>query len=452
MRKKIQRASNPAMGDENELATMATIYGCCGLFDMCSDNDLMSLSFEGTQPFLDWVGWEMTDVCKIVKNFITYVAPDGSTGGHTGARTAGYIADACGASNGVDWGSCDFQLDDFALLRRHGPTRDATKSRLRLCEQQPRYRLDGTPITSDAEYDMRLVTESMMQDLKRMMIDGSSLTRGQFDGLETLVKTGYTDTKGHYCQLMDSIVIDWDENGMDGTGGNATPTWNGTALNATYNFIDVLLATLRHIKDRIDWAPALSAQSMNVGDIIFLAPSNLIRCVLNAFTCWSVCDGAQYNEVVLQSYEARTFRQSLAGGMFGAGRIFLDGFEIPMCPYNWVLQKHTTLSDAYLLTGSVGGIKTISGQMLDQRNATTDYPEAGYSITDGGRLLTWLERQKTCVYREVQWQPRLLSWTPWANVRFEDVKCLQPGPVLSADPWNSSFFPETSFTSATCPA
>jgi len=431
--------------NEMQISSLATIYGCCGLFDLCGDSDLMSLSFEGQNAFLDWVGWELTSICKITKNFITWVRPEPYQGG----RSVGYVGDACSPSNGVEWGTCDFTLFDFGLLRRHGPTRNATRNGVRLCEAQPRYRLDGTPIVSDAEYDMRITVEGLMQDLKLMLINGNDATPGMFDGFETLVKTGYTDSQGVSCSMMDSIIIDWNGNSMDGGAGE---TWNGAPLSANWNFVDVLLGAFRRILDRIKNSPALASQPLSVGDIVFVAPTNLIRCLLDSYTCWSVCEGRQYNEVALQTYEARTYRNNLNGGMFQAGRIWLDGFEIPLIAYDWGLLNGGTSADAYLLTGAIGNIKLIQGQMLDMRNVPGGYPEAGYSYTDGGRLLTWVEREKTCIFREVEMQPRLLSWAPWTNVRFQDVRCNQPGGIYSPDPWSgTSFFPESSFLAPECP-
>lgn len=427
------------------VSQLATIYGCCGYFDMCADADLMSLSMEGTQPFLDWIGWERTNVCNIKKNFITWVRPEPTITGH---RSVGYVADPCGPSNGASWGDCDFSLEDFALLRRHGPVRNATRNDVKYCEAQPRYRLDGTPITSDAEYDMRVTLEAMTQDLKRMLVDGNATIQGNFDGLQRLVKTGYESSKGVRCEIMDSIVIDWNGNDLD--GGNGV-TWNGAAVANTYDFIDVLLAVVRRIMDRIQMAPQLAAESMNVGDIVILAPTHLIRCLLDAYTCWSVCPGQQYREANLNTYEARTFRNGLNGGMFKAGKIYLDNFEIPLIAYSWGLINGPTLSDLYVLTGRVGSVKTISGQYNDLMSVPSGYPEAQYSVTDGGRLLTWLERDKTCVYRELEMQPRLLMWAPWAQARFQDVRCATPGGPLSPDPWDTSFFPESSFDTPICP-
>lgn len=433
------------MPDNLSVSNLATIYGCCGLFDLCADSDLMSLSFEGQQPFLDWVGWEKTNVCLIKKNFITWVRPQLND---LGNRSAGYIPDPCGPSNGVRWGECDFVLEDFALIRRHGPTRNATRADLKYCEQQPRYRLDGTPITSDAEFDMRLTVEAMIQDLKLMLINGNNATPGQFDGFQQLVANGYEDSLGRRCRSMDSLIIDWNSNGMSGGPGI---TINGVASPAVFDFIDTLLGAFRRVRDRILMAPQLSAQTMQVGDMVLVAPTFLLRCILDAYTCWSVCPGQQYNEANLNTYEARTFRNGLNGGMFNAGKIFLDSFEIPLMAYDWAMINGPTRADAYLLTGSVGPVKVISGQYNDLGTTPTNYPEANYSSTDGGRLLTWLERDKTCVYRETEMQPRLLMWAPWAQVRFQDVACHGPLGPLSHDPFETSFFPETSFDPAVCP-
>ena len=445
MRQKLQQRLSESLS----VSEIPTIYGCCGLFDLCSDQDLMSLSLEGTSKFLDWVGWERTTVCRIKKNFITWVRPEPTI---FGTRSSGIVADPCGSSAGTDWGGCDFTLEDFGLIRRHSPVRNATRVNVKLCEAQPRYRLDGSPIVNDIEYDMRVVTEVMLQDLKLEFVSGDAGTPGEFDGLEALVKTGYTGSDGKLCKIMDSIVIDWNHNDLNGGDGI---TWNGVAVADTYNFVSVLLAAFRRILDRIRLAPALASQTLMEGDIIFVAPTNILRCLLDAYTCWSVCtqntEGYYFYDVnLINTYEARTFRNALNGGLFGAGKITLDGFVIHLCPYEWGLIKGPASSDAYLLTGSIGNVKTISGQYNDLSVVPGNYPEAAYSYTDGGKFLTWLERDKTCIYREVEFQPRLLMWAPWAQVRFQNIRCTQPGGVLSPDPWETSFFPESSFNAPEC--
>ena len=80
---KNRAAAEAGVQDALTVSTTGTIYGCCGLFDLCGDMDLMSLSLEGTSKFLDWIGWEMTNVCRIRKNFIAWVRPTFEDGNQT---------------------------------------------------------------------------------------------------------------------------------------------------------------------------------------------------------------------------------------------------------------------------------------------------------------------------------------------------------------------------------
>lgn len=424
------------------ISDMATIYGCCGLFDLCSDADLVSLSLQGADPFLDWIGWTPTLDCIVKKSFIGWTRPEY----YGGSPTSGYLSDPCAEPNSVEFGVCDFTLEDFARLRREGPVRDVTYNAVNYCKTSPRYRLDGTVITDDREYDARVVAEVLLQDLRRMFVTGTGAA-GTFAGLETLVNTGYTNADGTPCRLMNSMVWDWNGNGINGGAGI---TFNGVAIALGFNFIDALLDTYRRMRTRVSWSPSLAAQPFNIGDVVLAMPTHMIRCLLDAYTCWSVCDGAQYNEVAIQSYEARQFRTQLNGGMFGFGRIFLDGFEVPLVAYDWELIKGPTLSDIYMLVGQVGTVKTLMGEYDDMRVVPRDFPEAAYYVTDGGRFLGWLDRDETCYTQTLEFRPRLVSWAPWTNARFQNVRCTTPTGPMSPDPTESSFFPETSFTIAEC--
>lgn len=404
------------------------LFGCEPLFDICTDAALMSLSFEGTAPFLDWIGWERTDVCVIKKAFINFVRAEASGGN----KSAGWLADPCADPNGYEVDYCDFTLTDFARLRRESPTRDVTKNSLRYCDIQPRYRLDGSQITNQREYDFRLATEVLLQDLKPMIVDGNKATSGQFSGLELLVKTGYTDADGSLCPAMDSIVIDFNDNDLD--GGNGI-TWNGASVANTYGYIDLLHAAYRRIRHRIRMAPALAAQRLREGDMVLLIPEDFAPCVLDAFNCWSFCGGDQ---TLIDTADARQNRNALNEGPFGAGHIELDGFNIPLMPYDWGLISSGETFDSYLLTGAVGNVKLIQGQFNDLQVAATDRPDK-FASTDGGRLLNWAEDRHTCEVQVVEMQPRLLMWAPWAQARIMDAVCAVPGGVISADPWNTYF-------------
>ena len=230
--------------------------------------------------------------------------------------------------------------------------------------------------------------------------------------------------------------------------GGAGITWNGTAVAATFNFIDVLLAVYRRIRARIEMAPALAAQAMQPGDMVLVMPSAFIDCLLNAFTCWRVCPGVAFNESNLDSERARNYRDSLNGGMFGAGRIYLHGFEVPILPYDWGLINSATNFDAYLLTGQIGNVKLINGQYNDMAYAATKRADR-YNVTDGGRLLQYYQSDHTCEKIIEEMQPRLLMWAPWAQARLQSISCATPLGPISPDP-DSQWFVESSFSLANC--
>ena len=417
-----------------------SFYECCGFLDLCTDRDLMSLSFAGAYPFLDWLNWSPTTVCEIKKWFLTWVRPDQTRG----ECSDGVISDPCGDAEGVEWGGCGFELRNFGRLRLKTPVRDITKGDLKLCVNQPLYRLDGSPITDMMEYDMSLILREIIMHLQRQLVTGHTTTPGDgyFDGLQQLIKTNYTDPSGRRCASMDSIVIEWNHNTL---AGGAGITWNGAPVAATYDFVQVLTAVLRNIKQRISWSPALGGRQPQVGDIVLMMPTFLTSCLLDMYTCWSQCVNQTWT-----NREAQAFRNSLNGGLFGAGRIFIEGFEIPLAPFDFGTIQGPTTGDIYVLTGRVGGTRLIEGQYLDMRGVPARLPQASYDVTDGGRLLTWTEWEKTCYKRYVEMQPRLLLWAPWAQARFENIVCNQPGPVLSPDPCATSYFPETSFHTEEC--
>lgn len=415
---------------------LATPFGCCNFFDRCGDGDLMSLHYAGRLPLLDWMGFNVGDECYRTIEFLSYTRPAYSTG----TPTAGYLSDPCADPNGVEYGSCKITVEDFGRYGRVGPVREVAKPK-KYCKTDPIWRLDGTPVTDELEWDMKFVTDVILNDVSKHVVTGNAGTSGQFDGLERWVKTGYD------CSILDSIVIDW--NGVAMSGG-AGITWNGTAVPTTVDFIDVLLAVFRRIKQRIMWTPRLATSAPAVGDMILVMPTDMINCVLDFYTCWSVCAGSQYNEVALQSYEARTFRNSLNGGLFGAGQITLDGQTIPILPYDWELIKGPSRGDIYFLTGALGAFRIWEGEFINAAVPAASYADE-FTSTDGGRMLWAIELDNLC--RRVKgWMfPRLFCKAPFLQARFQDVRCDPIGGFMSPDPTESSFYPLSSFAPASCP-
>jgi hypothetical protein len=387
------------------------------------------------------MGFNVTDTCLKKVNFINFVRPEQSQG----SDTAGYMSDPCADPNGIEFGSCSLSLEDFGRYGRQGPVRDTFKPE-RYCEQSPRYMYDGSMITDERMWDMAFTMDTLLNDIRKDLITGNNTTTGQFDGLQRWVRTGYD------CPGLDSDVIDWNANYMRGGSGI---TLNGQATPSGNDIVDWLLYVHRNIKQRISQSPLLSNQQRQVGDTILVMPNFMVRCLLDFYTCWSVCPGAQYEEVVKDTRDMREFRLTLNGGLFGDGQISLDGESIPILAYDWNLINGPNRGDMYYLTGSIGNQRIWEGEHLSaavaQQELTRDSGGRGYFSTDGGRVLGWQNVDSTCTRLNLMMRPRIWCMAPWAQVRFQNVACRQPGGPLSPDPADSSFYPHSSFNQATCP-
>lgn len=420
------------------VGNMATPFGACNFFDRCSDG-LMSLHYGASLPLLDWMGFRVDDEYKKELQFITYVRPEYATGN----PTTGALGDPCADPNGVEFGKSELTIEDFGRYGRKGPTREMIKPRY-YCQTDPRYRLDGTPVTSEREWDLAFVTDVLLQDISRDIITGNATNAGEMDGFERIVKTGYNSP------MLDSIVVDWNNNTMSGGTG---VTWNGTAVTDNTDFVRLLHGIIRHIRQRVSWAPQLRTQTMNLGDMILLMPHTWAEELLDFFTCWTVCPGQQYNETNLGTYEARNFRNNLLGGLYGYGYITIDNVTLPIMAYDYELVKGPTTADIYLLTSAVGNVRIWEGQHLDAAAAARQFGTEGMFSMDGGRLLGRVDSENLCYETKLWMHPRVWCRAPWMQVRIQNVKSSQIRPILSGDPLATSYFPVTSFgaEAAVCP-
>lgn len=411
--------------------------GCCNFFDRCGDGDMMSLHYSGTLPLLDWFNFQVSDTCERTFEFLTFVRPARTEGG---AASSGHLADPCATPNGVEWGKTKLTLEDFGRYGRRGPTRNMMQP-TRYCVTDQRRRLDGSPVTSEREWDLRFATDVIMQDIGKDVIVGNATTPGKMDGLERWVRTGYGN------KALDSVVIDWNGNTM--AGGNGI-TWNGAAVANTYDFVDILRTLVRRMRTRISWSPALRSNALNMGDIVLLMPSHVATCLLDFYTCWSVCAGTNDITIMYTKPEAINFRNSLNGGIYNAGVITIDGLPIPIMAYDWGLMKSGTLSDIYLLIGSVGSVQIWFGEHLSADEAARNFGAQGYFSTDGGRILGTVVTENECSQLREWMHPRIYTRAPWLQARIRDVMCVDAIDPLSPDP-ESSFFVTNSFNAADCP-
>ena len=443
----------PQLRTQNRMTVSesATPFGCCNYFDTCTD-EVLSLTYRGTLGLLDWLGWKVTDECYRSVEFITYREPE-RTG--QGGATAGYLATACEDPNGWIFGTRQLTVENFGRMGRRGPTREIMKPKY-YCKTKPRFRLDGSAVESEQEWDMLFTTDQILDDMRTMIVTGSDAVAGQFDGLQQWVSN-------NHGAPLDSYVVDWN---MNTFAGGAGITVNGAAIGATFDLITVLLSIYRRIRQRLLWSPEFSGSPIALGDMILVLPTFMANCLLDAYTCWSVCAGSAYNEVNMQTMEARTFRDRLVAAdnpanLFGSGFITLDGTTIPLLVHDWALIGGPTHGDMYFLTGNIGGRQIWDGEFLSAEASLATFAPVvpanmnigDYFSLDGGRIIGKYDTDNLC-YQLKEWHyPRMFCLAPWLQIRFQDVVCNDVLDPLSPDPAETSFYPETSFsvTEADCP-
>lgn len=437
--RRVMRASDPRLIERLTLSAGAPdspfIADATPFFDRCED-ELLTLSYGGRAGILDLFNWTTSDEYTKTFNYITYVRPAFAEGN----PTPGHLADPCADPNSFEFGTAKITLEGFGRYGRMGPTREILAP-TRYCRTDPRYRLDGSLITDEFEWDMNFMMDVLFQDLFRDIIVGNSVTAGKFDGLQQWINTDYE------TELLNSTVVEWAGNTIDAVGGGAI-TVNGVAVTPKPHLINMLLAIFRRFRQRIKWSPTLANQELNGRNMVLVMPTFLAECLLDAFTCWSVCEGGEYNPVNLMTYEARNFRDSLNGGRFGGGFIRLDGQVIDIFPYDWETINGNDRGDIYFLTLSVGDQQLWEGEHLDATTAAGRMTERGhdeYFSTDGGRIIGTTEVDNLCLTTKIWIRPRLVNRAPWLQARIMNVQCNQILDPLSPDPLMTSFFPHTSF-------
>lgn len=433
---------SPTAGRKESTLTVSTLpsfNGCCGLFDPCGDNDLLAFTLEG-EKLLDWIGWKSNDECKQFVKMLSYAGPAGTA---AGTEVNGAI-DVCADAPGVEFGTCEVLLPDKGRIARAGPVRDLTESFRKVCNEYPVFTKQGEQINDELMWSLTLAGIALKQDLKRMLISGNASNTGEFAGLEALVNTGYVDARdSRRCTAMDSTVIDWNNAAMSAAGPNGVNV-----------LIDYLIDIVRRIRTRAAWA---NLGGISTGDMVLVMPAYLRDALLDTFTFWSIQAGNQYAEINFANYETRTFRNSLNGGQYGDGQIFIDGTPLPIIVYEWHPMTQVApyfIGDIYVLTRRVGNMPVLWGQYIDMSKPANSFSnQAGYAhykATDGGKFLTYWKTDNTCTEATVLMRPNLYMSAPWAQARITNVAARRPLSPINPDP-TSAYFVEGNIAPATCP-
>src|SRR4026209_1279581 len=104
-----QQAALP--GVRRAVSDAASPFGCCDFFSNCSDQ-IFALYYRGVLDLLDWMGFNVSDECYRVIDFISFIRPG------NGGNSAGYLSGPCKTPNGVEFGAGSLDVNDFGRYGR----------------------------------------------------------------------------------------------------------------------------------------------------------------------------------------------------------------------------------------------------------------------------------------------------------------------------------------------
>ena len=410
----------------------APMYDCTGLFGLCGPDDVIGLAM-GDDPLVDWLGFFPDNICERFIKGVTYFDQSGTAAGQRELRVYG---DSCDDPPNSEKGVVEFPQGDFGTLHCCGEGVKVTDIGKRKCDKQPTYTLpiEGlgpVRIDNDLVLERIAAAECVKHEMSRELITGDHNTTGQFDGLAQLVNNNYVDINGNRAYILDSVVVNWANDGLAG------------AVNGHGSIITKIRDVWRHIRQRIQWS---SLGMPREGDVVLLMPSWLAQSVLDEYASWNFYTGVQYNENNRESFALRDFRDSVATGMYGGGYISIDGFKIHILPHDWQAVTQSApnwCGDIFLLTRQTGTRRILFGQYMPiemGQSAITSaagFPYYNVQVLKGGRALTWLKFDNTCVRPCLEMRPRIRLDAPWCQAVINDVCVPQQFSPMSPDPQSS---------------
>lgn len=412
------------------------------LLDPCYDNDIVSLSAAGAyHPIFDVLGWEFSNAEEIKQAFLTYVGPDGTA---AGTPSSGILTgDACNPNFGsYEVGGTDLVIRGWNRVGRKGYKRDLTSIGMKLCENQPQVRIDGTPITDDFEWDLLNSGRVIIQDMHRYLIIGDGALANQADGLQKSVTYGYVDSWGQQSTSLDSIVVNWNKQPLNGATG---VTANGLALTGEVDFISMLESFVSQTIQRINNTPTLAGGTPLM---VALTTRAMIQCLIRAWVCRTVC-GTTDMTVFMENDQARAEEARLMASMTNDQSITLPILGVPIRIYAYdfeLLDPQETedgprfLNQFYLLTPRVGNNRLLTLQLKDMRRVVqAQRGPQSLAYSDGGRFLLNNIVDGYCQILETSLQFRPVNRAPWAMFRAYDIDCTPALGHISNDPLSSVF-------------
>lgn len=414
------------------------IYGRQSIFSPCSPGDVFGLQVQ-THGLMQWLGWRSNKYYNRRVDFLTYVGPAGM---NDDSHDTGAV-EPCADPPGWEYGACGYNLHHTSWYGRSGDPLGPHEIVQDRCETTPRYRINGKLIKDDVEWQMNGMMTALDQSIRRDLIHGSHANTREMNGLEVIIKTGHTDDDGIACTSVDSILVDWASDDLDGTN------------NGFGNFFEYMDEVVTEIEFR-----ASSLGRINESDMVLIVPRFQATALLDSYACYTTCGVTSSSDITDQALRAqqRQERRSLNGGPLydgdtAVGYLHLkSGRRLPIIvednidiTYN--ATDETYCSDMYLLVRKIGSQEVLYGEYLDLRNwenavraQMTDF--RGRS-DQGGRFAIKSKEDNFCVQAIVGTSTELYLSAPWAQARFSNVCTSRNRRPLVGDPFQTQYLPET---------
>jgi len=417
-------------------ASTTNIYGRYTIFDPCAAGDVFGLQV-ASHGLMQWLGHRANKYYLRRVSFITWWGPEGTVGG---TATTGATA-PCADPPSWEYGNCGYNLTHTSWYARAGEALSPHTVGQDRCETTPRYRLNGKAINDDVEWQMNGIMNVLMQSIKRDQIHGSHLNANEMEGLEGLIKTGYTDDNGHPCPSVDSIIVDWASDDLDG------------AVNGFGNYFDYLDEVVTEIEYR-----ANAMGGVNQTDMILMTSRFMATCLLDAYACYTTCGFTSTQNITDQALRAqqRQLRRDLNGGPLFDGNTAVgfitlkSGRRLPIIVEDALDISQTDdgtkwQSDIYILTRKVGSTDVLYGEYLDLRTVENRLrvhdPNLRMRADAAGRFMVKSKEDNFCHAVIVGSSPELYLSAPWAQVRMSDIACARERRPISGDVFQGAYLP-----------
>jgi len=299
---KAVQAIMTAMKEATISSTVASsIYGRYSIFDPCQTGDVFGLHVQ-TEGLINWLGWRSNKYYMRRVGFIPWYGPEGYSG--SGEITSGAGA-PCDDPDGWEYGVCGYNLTHTSWYHRAGEGLDPHTIVQDRCETTPRYRLNGVQISDDVEWQMNGIMNILHMDIVRDVVHGSHDNAYEMNGLESLIKSEYLNDNREVCPQIGADVIDWANDDFDGD------------VNGLGNFFDYL----DELVTEKEWRASAIGNISEV-DMILLTSRFMATCILDAYSCYTICgvtSDQTISEVSMRA-EARRLRRELNGGPLYDGK------------------------------------------------------------------------------------------------------------------------------------